>query len=89
MPSKRLTSCLLFLALLIPSAWFAWQNRDMPQLGRGHDDAIYLTVAKSLVDGNGYRIQNLPGAPYETKYPPVGIWLLMLVWWINPEFPAN
>lgn len=89
MPSKRLTSCLLFLALLIPSAWFAWQNRDMPQLGRGHDDAIYLTVAKSLADGNGYRIQNLPGAPYETKYPPVIIWLLTLVWRIDPRFPAN
>lgn len=89
MRPPKFVACVLFLALLIPSAWFAWQNRDMPQLGRGHDDAIYLTVAKSLVDGNGYRIQNLPGAPYETKYPPVGIWLLMLVWWINPEFPAN
>lgn len=61
----------------------------MPQLGRGHDDAIYLTVAKSLAEGTGYRIQNLPGAPYETKYPPVIIWLLTLVWRFEPRFPAN
>src|SRR6185295_7265135 len=89
MPSSRLTSCLLFMALLIPSAWFAWENRTMPQLGRGHDDAIYLTVSKSLAEGTGYRIQNLPGAPYETKYPPVIIWLLTLVWKIDPQFPGN
>jgi hypothetical protein len=86
---RRVVALALFLALLIPSAWFAWRNRDMPQFGRAHDDAIYFVAAKSLVDGQGYRIQSLPGAPYETKYPPLLVWLLTLAWRINPQFPAN
>ena len=89
MPTFNLRNVLLFLALLVPSAWFAWRNRSMPQLGRAHDDAIYLTVSKSLAKGTGYRVQNLPGAPVETKYPPVVIWLLAPMWWLNPHFPGN
>jgi len=86
---RRALALALFIALLIPSAWFAWTNRDMPQFGRAHDDAIYVVVAKSLADGHGYRIQSLPGAPYETKYPPLLVWLLALVWKIDPQFPEN
>jgi 4-amino-4-deoxy-L-arabinose transferase-like glycosyltransferase len=86
---RRVVALALFLALLIPSAWFAWSNRDMPQFGRAHDDAIYFVAAKSLVDGHGYRIQSLPGAPFETKYPPLLVWLLALAWKIDPQFPRN
>jgi len=86
---RRVVALALFLVLLIPSAWFAWRNRDMPQFGRAHDDAIYFVVAKSVADGQGYRIQSLPGAPYESKYPPLLTWLLALAWRINPQFPEN
>ncbi|MEP7353262.1 MAG: hypothetical protein ABI824_08540 [Acidobacteriota bacterium] len=86
---RKATAFVLFLALLVPSAWYAWSNRDMPQLGRSHDDAIYYTVAKSVAEGTGYRIQNLPEAPYETKYPPLLIWLLSATWLIEPHFHAN
>jgi hypothetical protein len=75
--------------LLLPSLWFAWANRDMPQLGRAHDDAIYLGVAKSWAEGHGYRVANLPGEPWETKYPPLVIGLLAVVWRLGPAFPAN
>jgi len=37
---RRVVALALFIALLIPSAWFAWRNRDMPQFGRAHDDAL-------------------------------------------------
>jgi hypothetical protein len=86
---RRTVAIVLFLLLLVPSAWFAWRNRDMPQFGRSHDDAIYFVTAKSLVEGHGYRIESLPGAPYESKYPPVLVWLLSFAWRINPQFPAN
>src|SRR5438045_1082980 len=85
----RFVAVVLFVLLLFPSAWFAWRNREMPQFGRWHDDAIYYVASKSLAEGNGYRIQNLPGAPFETKYPPILPWLLALAWRIDPRFPAN
>jgi len=79
----------LFTLLLVPSAWFAWQNRHMPQFGQAHDDAIYYIASKSLVDGQGYRISSLPQTPYETKYPPLLPWLLSIAWFIQPKFPEN
>jgi hypothetical protein len=72
-----------------PSAYVAWQARDIPQLGLLADDAIYLVSGKSLATGQGYRILSLPGAPVQTKYPPIYPLLLSLVWRINPQFPQN
>ncbi len=80
----------LFLLLLIPSAYFAWRQADMPQFGRWiHDDSIYFVSAKSMADGHGYRIFSYPGAPFQTKYPPLHPLLLAGVWKLNPNFPAN
>ena len=33
------------------------------------DDGIYLATGKALADGQGYRHIELPGEPYQTKYP--------------------
>ena len=88
MGERRLVAALICLALL-PSAWLAWTWRAMPQLGLYHDDAIYLVTAKSLAEGNGYRIASLPGGPYQTKYPPLYPALLAAVWRLDPSFPAN
>ena len=56
---------------MAPSAYLAWTSRDMPQLGRFHDDGIYWVTAKSLAEGRGLRLESLPGAPAATKYPPM------------------
>src|SRR5262245_10128998 len=66
----------------------------MPMLSPGiiglfHDDAVYVATAQSLAEGNGYRLVNLPGAPAQTKYPPLFPQLLALVWKSTPAFPAN
>jgi hypothetical protein len=79
----------LFLVALAPSAYLAWTLRDMPHLGFYHDDSLYWVSAHSLATGDGYRIQSLPGEPYQTKYPPLYPALLAAVWKLNPQFPAN
>jgi hypothetical protein len=61
----------------------------MPHLGLHQDDALYLVGAKSLAEGRGYRIDSLPGAPYQTKYPPVLPLLLTPVWKYGGAFPEN
>jgi len=86
---RRILAIAAFIVLLTPSLWFAWRNRDMPQLGEGHDDAIYHIVSKAVADGDGYRITSLPAAPFETKYPPLLIWMLATIWIIDPRFPEN
>jgi hypothetical protein len=86
---KKLTVIGVFLAALIPSAYFAWTLRSMPHLGFYHDDSIYWVSARSLALGDGYRIQSLPGQPYQTKYPPLYPALLAAIWKLNPRFPAN
>ncbi|HEX5108475.1 MAG TPA: hypothetical protein VFV95_08520 [Vicinamibacterales bacterium] len=58
-------------------------------VGLFHDDAIYVATAKSLADGDGYHLANLPGAPVQTKYPPFFPGLLALLWKITPGFPQN
>jgi hypothetical protein len=74
---------------VIPSAFFAWANRDMPQFGSIHDDSVYFVVGKSWADGNGHRIASVPGQPWEAKYPPLYPMLLSAVWMVSPKFPEN
>lgn len=87
--ARRLLAVALLCAALLPSAWLAWQWRAMPYLGLYHDDALYLVGAKSLAEGSGYRIASLPGAPYQTKYPPLYPALISLLWRLDPQFPGN
>ncbi len=80
---------LLVCLAAIPSLCLAWRWRGLEHLGIYHDDSIYWVAAKSLAEGNGYRIESLPGQPYQTKYPPLYPALLSLVWRLNPDFPGN
>ena len=57
--------------------------------GAYHDDAIYVSTAKALAEGRGYRLIDLPGAPRQTKYPALYPLLLALVWRVWPTFPDN
>ncbi len=86
---RRLLIAIAFLLLLIPSAQFAWRNRDMPDFGRLHDDALMFVSAQGIAQGHGYRIGSLPENPYQTKYPPLFPAYLALVWHLNPNFPEN
>jgi hypothetical protein len=60
----------------------------MPQFGDLHDDSLYYVSAKSLAAGD-YRIESLPGRPFQTKYPPLYPLLLSIAWRVNPHFPEN
>ncbi|MDP9114979.1 MAG: hypothetical protein M3O20_15030 [Acidobacteriota bacterium] len=86
---RRVGLLIAFLLLLVPSAQFAWRNRDMPDFGRLHDDALMFVSAQGIAQGSGYRIGSLPENPYQTKYPPLFPAYLALVWHLNPHFPEN
>ena len=86
---RKLTVIGVFLAALVPSAYLAWTLRTMPHLGFYHDDSIYWVSGRSLAMGDGYRIESLPGQPYQTKYPPLYPALLAAIWKLDPQFPAN
>jgi hypothetical protein len=57
--------------------------------GTHDDDGIYVSTAKALAEGNGYRLINLPGAPIQTKYPILYPLLVSIVWRIYPSYPDN
>ena len=61
---------------LMPALWVLASNRDIPQFGTYQDDGLFLIGAKSLSEHQGYRISNLPGEPFQTKYQPLHAWLL-------------
>ncbi|MGQ0643378.1 MAG: glycosyltransferase family 39 protein [Gemmatimonadaceae bacterium] len=58
-------------------------------VGAFEDDAVYTILGKSLAEGTGYRMINLPGAPAATHYPPGYPALLSVLWRISPSFPDN
>jgi len=75
--------------ILIGSALLYFRLYDPSRFGAYHDDAIYVTTAKALASGEGYRIVSLPYQPAATKYPPLYPFLLSLVWRVDPHFPGN
>ena len=87
LPAWIILFALLFA--LVPSAYNLMAGIDVPQLGYFQDDALYWISAKSLADGNGYRIESLPEQPYQTKYPPLYPVLLSSIWKLWPHFPSN
>jgi hypothetical protein len=77
----------VFVLTLLPSAFLAWQNRELPQLGSFHDDAIYVASARDFAAGEPYRISSLPWTPAQTKYPPLYPLYLSLAWRLAPAHP--
>lgn len=58
-------------------------------VGVFQDDGMYVVLARSLAEGEGYRFSNLPNAPHGVHYPPLyPLWLAVL-WKVSPSFPAN
>jgi hypothetical protein len=72
------TSFLLYLASLNPNRFGAY-----------YDDSIYVTTAKSLATGRGYKVISLPYEPSQTLYPPFYPLLLSIIWKVYPHFPQN
>jgi len=58
-------------------------------VGVFYDDGIYVTGAKALAEGQGYRNTHLPGAPPMVHYPVLYPALLGLLWRLWPAFPGN
>ncbi|MDX2270014.1 MAG: hypothetical protein NW208_18065 [Bryobacter sp.] len=56
-----------------------------PAVGCIHDDGLYLVTAKSLAQGDGYKIQSLPNEMPQTKYPILYPLLLVPFWTISKE----
>lgn len=82
--SQGLLSCLAALGgicalhgALLACFWSpAW-------LGFPHDDTLYLAAGKSLAEGGGAVLPNLPGEPAQTKYPPLYPLLLAALWRVS------
>src|SRR5580693_9157635 len=85
----RFRTLLAFLLLLIPSGFYLWNNLDMPEFGKFHDDGLLMVSAKSLATGHGFRIISLPEQPAQTKYPVLYPLYLSIIWKLNPNFPEN
>lgn len=79
------------LAALLAAAALTSQLvlRAPPAVGQWQDDGVYLVTGKALADGAGYRRIDLPGSPWQTKYPILYPALLSLLWRAWPDFPAN
>ena len=58
-------------------------------VGVFYDDGMYLALAKSLAQGQGYRLLYLPGAPGAVHYPFLYPAFLAALWHAAPHFPAN
>ncbi|MEK6321640.1 MAG: glycosyltransferase family 39 protein [Acidobacteriota bacterium] len=85
---SRLVTVMLLVTLTIAfSLYSAMVTPD--RFGDYYDDGIYVTAAKALATGQGYRIISLPHEKPQTQVPPFYPFLLSLIWRAYPEFPQN
>lgn len=80
---------IILTVILAGAALLYFRLYDPSRFGSYHDDSIYVTTAKALATGEGYKIISLPYQPAATKYPPFYPFLLSLVWRIDSGFPEN
>ena len=88
-PATKVLAVAIVAVALMPALWVLAANGDIPQFGTYQDDGLFLIGAKSLSEHQGYRISNLPGEPFQTKYQPLHAWVLAGLWSVNRNFPAN
>jgi hypothetical protein len=75
----------LAIVVLVAGHWYM----VLGGCGNHHDDAIYVSTAKAIAQGEGYRLINLPNSPVQTKYPFLYPALLAIIWKLWPSFPEN
>jgi len=85
--SRGFVASVVLVSILVGGVAYWGTNKQV--LGLFHDDGIYAVVAKSVYQGDGYRIISLPSIPPQTKYPFLYSYLLSWVWVLNPIFPQN
>src|SRR3982074_2083114 len=88
-PAIKVVAVLIVIVALLPAISIFASNRDIPQFGTYQDDGLFLIGAKSLSEHQGYRMLNLPGEPFQTKYQPLHAWALAAIWSIDSSFPGN
>jgi hypothetical protein len=76
---------LVGLAVFATALW----AQTSAMVGVFFDDGIYVTLAKSLAEGTGYRSIHLPDAPPAVHYPPLYPLALAALWKLWPSFPEN
>lgn len=79
----------LALAIFLAAAAIFHQLAIAGVAGTFHDDAVYISTAKALAEGQGYHLINFPGSPEQTKYPILFPLVLSLIWRVQPAFPEN
>jgi hypothetical protein len=84
----RLESLAPWLLCGVVFATAVWAAQPYP-VGVFHDDGVYVTLAKAIAGGDGFRYLNLPGSPFATHYPPAYPLLLAALWKLGPDFPQN
>lgn len=90
-PTRRwdrpdLAAALLIAAAALASAVYALRGPVI--VGFWEDDGIYFATSKSLAEGRGYRHPEIPGTPFQTKYPIAYPALLAPAWKLR-SFPDN
>ena len=78
---------LSLIALLVASTYGI--SFLAPVVGGFLDDGIYVATAKSIAEGNGYRISGLSPPIVQTKYPFLFPLALAGIWRIFGGFPQN
>jgi hypothetical protein len=85
--ARNLAVAAVFLLLLAMVAKPVWEGREQWNFGQFGDDGVYMVTAKSLAQGDGYRVLSLPGKPFAVKYPPLYPLYLSIAWRIQPNLP--
>jgi hypothetical protein len=88
MVRQKWVLAMLFVALSVAFALYCLMI-SADRFGDYGDDGIYVSAAKALATGQGYRIISLPQGAPQTQIPPLYPFLLSLIWRAYPNFPSN
>ena len=87
---RRSRSVKILLFVILSTVLFLYSAMISPaRFGDYGDDGIYVSAAKALATGQGYRMISLPQEKAQTQVPPFYPILLSLIWRLNPRFPEN
>lgn len=87
-PNQRLLFWVGLIGCLLVG-WVYCNLVDLEIAGFTRDDGIYLVLGKALASGKGLALLNMPGDPWQVKYPIGYPLLLALGWLIHPQYPEN
>lgn len=86
--SSLIAGCLAVILLGVIGAYYVGAV-DSQIIGFTHDDGVYLSTAKALATGKGFKLLHVVGHPAEIKYPFMYPILLAPIWYFFPDFPQN